>query len=224
MEFIAELCDHERATGGGRSSASDSQRKRDIRAAGYPASDSVDGNAHSGWAVGGHAGKPCEITWTLAQPLPWPMDRPLRLILEQNHGSEHLLRGFQLSLAFDDTPPEQLAQRRREYAAQAYAKWLQMVGAQTGAWQLLKPTNVAANMARLEPQNDGSYLAIGDISKRDEYQFQLNLEAGTTALMIEGLTDPSLPKRGPGRTYYEGPYRRLFPERGHPSKARMTRA
>ncbi len=177
---------------------------------GYPASDSVDGSAQSGWAVGGHAGKPCEITWTLAQPLPWPMDRPLRLILEQNHGSEHLLRGFQLSLAFDDTPPEQLAQRRREYAAQAYAKWLQMVGAQTGAWQLLKPTNVAANMARLEPQNDGSYLAIGDISKRDEYQFQLNLEAGTTALMIEGLTDPSLPKRGPGRTYYEGPIGDFF--------------
>lgn len=184
---------------------------------GYPASASVDNNDKSGWAVGGHDGKPCEITWTLAQPVAWPGDRRVQLILEQNHGAEHLLRGFQVSLAFAEgtastvgIPAVSLAQQREQYATKAFDKWLETTSSETGSWRLLKPKSLSANMARLEPQADGSYLAIGDISKRDEYRFQLDLEAGTTALMIEGLTDPSLPKRGPGRTYYEGPIGDFF--------------
>ena len=160
--------------------------------------------------MGGHDGKPCEIEWKLSQPVAWPSDKPLNLILEQNHGSEHLLRGFQLSLAFSRTPTQQLAAEGREQAEQSFSKWLDATREQVGSWRMLKPRAVSANMARLEPQSDGSYLAIGDISKRDEYQFQLDLEPGTTALMIEGMVDPSLPKRGPGRTYYEGPIGDFF--------------
>ncbi len=177
---------------------------------GFPASATLDSDAKSGWAVAGHAGKDCEITWTLTKPLAWPVEDSLQLILEQNFGSHHLLRGFELSLAFDATPPEQLAQQRIENVRASFAKWLDNTRPQIATWQLENPQGVSANMARLQPQSDGSYLAIGDISKRDEYQFQMNLAAGTTAIMIEGLTDPSLPKRGPGRTYYEGPLGDFF--------------
>ncbi len=140
----------------------------------------------------------------LSQPLDYPNERPIRLILDQNHGTEHLLRGFKIELSFDQAPPEETVRQRHERASAAFAQWVETTRSHTGSWSLVKPSAVAANMARLEPQSDGSYLAIGDISKRDEYQFQMSLEAGTTAIMIEGLTDPSLPKRGPGRTYYEG--------------------
>ncbi len=113
-------------------------------------------------------------------------------------------------LSRDANSPAAIARLRQETATKAFEQWVKKTSEQTGTWKLLKPVAVSANMARLEPQPDGSYLAIGDISKRDEYQFQLNLDAGTTAIMIEGLTDPSLPKRGPGRTYYEGPIGDFF--------------
>ncbi len=135
---------------------------------GYPASASIDDNDKSGWAVGGHDGQVCEITWTLSQPLAWPSELPMKLILEQNHGSEHLLRGFELSFAFSeaapsttanaDNTPETLANLREELATKAFDKWLQSTREQTGRWQLLKPKSVSANMARLEPQDDGSFL------------------------------------------------------------------
>lgn len=194
----------------GNSASSLSSASATYEQPGYPASASIDREAKTGWAVGGHDGKPCEITWTVSPSVTWPSETPVRLIIDQNHGSEHLIRRFEVSLAFDETPDELVAQRRDEYATKAYTQWLSTARQETGNWKLLKPKDVSANMARLEPQSDGSFVAIGDISKRDEYQFRLNLEAGTTAIMIEGLIDPSLPKRGPGRTYYEGPIGDFF--------------
>lgn len=156
--------------------------------------------AKTGWAVGGHDDKPCEIEWTLARPVAWPTDKPINLILEQNHGSEHLLRGFQLSLAFSQTPTEQLAVQGRSKPINRFPNGSMPRVSKSVLGNFSNHGPCAANIAPLEPQSDGSYLAIGDISKRDEYQFQLELEPGTTGLMIEGLVDSSLPRRGPGRT------------------------
>ncbi|MCC6510926.1 MAG: DUF1549 domain-containing protein, partial [Pirellulaceae bacterium] len=179
--------------------------------ASYEAGGTLDDDDKSGWGVAGHAGMPCEITWYLSQPVPWPSKGSLALVLEQQLGGSHLLRGFELSLGLASPAPNGLAQLRREHLRQAYQKWLQTTRPSVAQWRLLKPDRVQANMARLEPQSDGSFLAIGDISKRDEYLFDLSdLPAETTAIMIEGLPDASLPRRGPGRTYYEGPIGDFF--------------
>ncbi len=95
-------------------------------------------------------------------------------------------------------------------------QWITSQSQELADWKLLNPVtaevqSMQPDLARLERQTDGSFLAIGDISKRDEYIFQLNdLPTETTAVMIEAMTDPSMPKRGPGRTYYEGPIGDFF--------------
>ncbi len=168
---------------------------------GYPAADSVDARDQSGWAVAGHAGKPCEVTWLLTTPFASKPGQAFQLTLEQKFGGKHLLRGFEVSLLY--ASPQATT---GDHAQRQFGEWLRSQGNKSAYWHLVKPAEARANLARLEPQSDGSYLAIGDITKRDEYTFDLKeLPLGTTALMIEALTDPSLPKRGPGRTYYEGP-------------------
>ena len=54
-------------------------------------------------------------------------------------------------------------------------------------------------------------LASGDQTKRDVYRSTLdNPLPRITALRIEALPDDSLPKRGPGRIAYEGPFGDFF--------------
>ena len=51
-----------------------------------------------------------------------------------------------------------------------------------------------------------AYLGSGDITKADTYH--ITIATGTdpvTAIRLEALPDPSLPRHGPGMAYYEGP-------------------
>jgi len=68
-------------------------------------------------------------------------------------------------------------------------------------WTVLKPESVtSANGVTLTPRPDGSILASGTNPATDTYMLVVrNLPAGTTALRLEVLPDPSLPKSGPGR-------------------------
>lgn len=196
----------------------------------FDARGTLDDDPKSGWGVGGHASNPCEITWFLSEPLPFPRDAlanasgaaptidaasneaaGLKLVLEQAYGSSHLLRGFEISLGVSDDSDEKLAAARRQQLSADLGSWLASVKADMASWQLLKPSKAKANLARLEPQADGSFLAIGDITKRDEYTFEIQqLPRGTAAVMAEAMVDSSMPKRGPGRTYYEGPIGDFF--------------
>ena len=64
-----------------------------------------------------------------------------------------------------------------------------------------------ANMPRLAVLPDQSILASGDQTKSDRYEIVLeNLPSDITALRLEAFPDASLPKRGPGRIFYEGPF------------------
>jgi hypothetical protein len=75
------------------------------------------------------------------------------------------------------------------------------------AWKVLKPAKLDGGPhTKLTIQGDGSIMARGDAMKQDRYTLTLaDLPAGTTAIRIEALPDDSLPARGPGRAYYEGP-------------------
>ena len=69
------------------------------------------------------------------------------------------------------------------------------------SWTLLTPQKVESKHgATLIRQSDGSYLATGANPAKDVYIFDTPVPAeGTTAFLLECLTDPSLPGGGPGR-------------------------
>jgi hypothetical protein len=69
------------------------------------------------------------------------------------------------------------------------------------AWKVLEPVNAtAAAGTTLTPQNDYSLLATGQSPSTEIYtvEFETPL-TGIAAVRLETLTDPSLPKTGPGR-------------------------
>ena len=67
-------------------------------------------------------------------------------------------------------------------------------------WRVLEPISASAGKARLTLRDDGSILAGGEIADGDTYTIvaQTGLPE-ITAVMLEALTDDSLPSRGPGR-------------------------
>lgn len=108
--------------------------------------------------------------------------------------------------ALPDKFPAANGKSPRESADAAFADWLKAERARGLAWTALKPSEAKSNLPLLTIRLDASILASGDISKSDTYELVLpNVPAGTTALRLEALPDDSLPARGPGLCYYEGP-------------------
>src|SRR5438128_1022343 len=72
----------------------------------------------------------------------------------------------------------------------------------TGSRPETRPTSTLPLLTIL---GDGSVLASGDQNKRDVYDLTYRTDLlGITALRLEVLPDDSLPRHGPGRTFYEG--------------------
>ena len=88
-----------------------------------------------------------------------------------------------------------------------FAAWLAAERPKATAWTVVRPTALDAGPhSKLTVQADGSILATGDAQKRDVYTLTLPpLPAGVAAVRIEALPHDSLPARGPGRAFYEGP-------------------
>ncbi len=88
-----------------------------------------------------------------------------------------------------------------------FSAWVASQSKQAARWTLLKPTAATSGIPTLTIQDDGSILASGDQSKRDVYEVTLDPAGlkGITAIRLEVLPDPRLPKHGPGRVSYEGP-------------------
>ncbi len=78
-------------------------------------------------------------------------------------------------------------------------------------WTRLVPSDARSNLPLLEIDRDGVVTSSGDQSKRDLYEITLRtLPQGTQAIRIDAITDENLPRRGPGRIYYEGPFGDFF--------------
>lgn len=96
----------------------------------------------------------------------------------------------------------------RAHLEQRLAAWLRETEARSVDWRPLVPAAARANLPLLSIQEDGSVLASGDQSKRDTYELTYAAPPGgwrgVTALRLEALTDPRLPRGGPGRVFYEG--------------------
>ncbi len=71
----------------------------------------------------------------------------------------------------------------------------------------MRPDSAKATLPHLQVLPDDSILASGDESKSDRYEIAFeHLPSVLTAIRLEALPDASLPKRGPGRVFYEGPF------------------
>jgi hypothetical protein len=88
----------------------------------------------------------------------------------------------------------------------AFTQWLSEKRAHAVEWHTLRPIDMKTNLPLLTLRDDGSILGSGDITKSDTYDltFRSALK-NITAIRLEALPDESLPARGPGLGFYEGP-------------------
>src|SRR5205823_3654742 len=96
--------------------------------------------------------------------------------------------------------------RRREHLERKFDAWLQREAARTVRWTVLRPIEAKSNLPHLTALGDDSILASGDQTKSDAYRLRFRTDLrGITAIRLEVLPDERLPRRGPGRVFYEGP-------------------
>jgi hypothetical protein len=137
----------------------------------------------------------------IAGPVRWT------ITLDQQHGTQHTLGKFRISLGQhnDDPRPEEL--RRKDHLEKKFAAWTERETKRAVNWTVLRPIEAKANMPILTILDDDSILATSDQTKRDVYDLKFKTDLkGINAIRIEALPDDRLPNRGPGRIYYEGPF------------------
>jgi Protein of unknown function (DUF1553)/Protein of unknown function (DUF1549)/Planctomycete cytochrome C len=175
---------------------------------GFPAAHAIDGDPKTGWAV--HVAGLWNVnraaTFHLERPLGFPGGTRWTIRLDQRHGTQHTLGRFRLRLGQRQPADRPLEVRRRENLERPFNDWLRQEGEQAVRWTVLRPAEAKSNLPLLTVLDDGSVLASGDMSKRDVYDLVFRGDGrGVTAVRLEVLPDPSLPKHGPGRVWYEGP-------------------
>jgi hypothetical protein len=131
--------------------------------------------------------------------------------LDQHHGQHHTLGRLRLSVGRELEDPRPIELRRREQRERKFQEWIDREAARAVRWTELRPVQTRSNLPLLSILDDNSVLASGDQSKSDTYElcFRSDL-AGITAIRLEVLPDDRLPKHGPGRVYYEGPFGDFF--------------
>lgn len=181
---------------------------------GFEASQSIDGDLTTGWAVdtgNGVAAAPI-LTATLnseqlqKQPGAGEKDSHLllRIRLRQNYGAAHTLQALRIK-AGRLRNTEELNHERTQAVDQNFARWLDEQRRFMVEWSPLKPLTLKSNLPYLRVLDDDSVLATGDTTKQDHYEIILSpASEPLTALRLEALPDERLPGNGPGTTYYEG--------------------
>lgn len=185
----------------------------DFSQEGFPAVNSIDGDTKTGWAI--HGPDPWNVTRTITFSLAEPIDiaggARWTITLDQQHGTGHTIGGMRISLGEMRADERSVEARRRENLENKFNAWLEAQRKDAVQWTVLPPTSVASNMPKLEVLDDGSVLASGDQSKRDEYYLDLRGDLrGVSAIRLEVLPDERLPQGGPGRVYYEGAFGDFF--------------
>jgi hypothetical protein len=185
----------------------------DVAQDGFPAAHAIDGKSETGWAihVPGVWNVSRAATFTLEKPVGFKGGTRWTIRLEQQYGKGHTLGRFRLSLGRRVDDQRSIEVRRREHLERQFTDWQKREAAQGVRWTVLRPTEAKSGLPKLTVQEDCSVLASGDLSKRDIYDllFRTDLK-GISALRLEVLPDPSLPRGGPGRVYYEGAFGDFF--------------
>jgi hypothetical protein len=180
---------------------------------GFPAAHAIDGNTKTGWAIHG-PGKwnvNRTVKFTLQKPSGFPGGTRWTIKLDQQHGTQHTIGRLRLSLGNRVEDKRPLEVRRREHLERQFSAWLERESARAVRWTVLRPVEAKSNMPLLKVLDDDSVLASSDQTKRDVYDLKYRTDLrGITAVRLEVLPHDSLPQRGPGRIYYEGPIGDFF--------------
>jgi hypothetical protein len=171
----------------------------------FPPEHAFDGNAKTGWAVDGQGRKDRTATFFFDKPLTSTGGTRLTIKLDQAYGGQHTIAKFRVSLG---KTVEQVESDQQRSAARerSFAAWQEAAEKNAVAWTPLRPTSATSNLPILTVLDDHSVFSTGDISKSDTYELKFQPgTTGITAIRLEGIPDPRLPRGGPGRVYYEGP-------------------
>jgi hypothetical protein len=179
----------------------------DFAQAMFPVEHAFDGNNKSGWAVDGQGRKDRTATFVFEKPVGFEGGTRLTIKLDQQYGGKHTIARLRASLGKPAEVTASLVERRRAALNKSFASWREQAEKNAVVWKQLRPTALASTLPILTIQDDDSVFSSGDMNKSETYTVTLRPEmAGITAIRLEGIPDPRLPKNGPGRVYYEGPF------------------
>jgi len=191
-----------------RASADFSQEKFDVAQA-------IDGNMKTGgWAIHGPGvwNVNRTATFVLAQPGGFT-DKTARwtIKLEQQYGTQHTLGKFRISLGRRNSENGSLEEQRRKHFDEKFAAWLAETQKSLIRWETPQIVATTSNLPLLTVEENGVVFVSGDMSKSDLYELTLKSSLKEiVAVRLEALPDDRLPKHGPGRVYYEGPFGDFF--------------
>lgn len=185
----------------------------DFEQSGFPVKNAFDGKEDTGWAIAGEGAWNINrrATFQLAQGAGFPGGTTFEVRLVQRHGGQHVLGRVRWSLGVEESDGRPVEERRREHLATHFAAWTERESARVRAWTPLPPVAATSTVPVLTLEAEHTIFASSDMTKSDTYEVKLrNPLSRITALRLEVLTDDRLPRRGPGRVYYEGPFGDFF--------------
>lgn len=174
----------------------------------FPPTDMLDGNPKTGWAIHGpgewNVNRAATITFAEPQQGVTGKERWI-VTIRQDYGTQHTLGKLRLSWGTtphaDDAKPLPPSPRDTQFAL-----WYARNRERSVQWHALEPVSAKSNLPRLTIEPNNTIFASGDFSKRDVYDLQFKTKlTRITAIKLEVLPDPRLPKQGPGAISYEGP-------------------
>jgi len=185
----------------------------DFSQTGFPVEHAFDGKPETGWAVAGQGNWNINrrATFRLSQPVGFPGGTRFTVRLVQNYGSQHLLGRVRISFGAEKPDPRPANERRQERFTRELDRWQREEATRARSWTVLHPLSATSTVPVLSIQKDGSVFVSSDQTKSDTYSLAYRSELrGITAIRLEVLPDPRLPRGGPGRVYFEGPFGDFF--------------
>ncbi|MEO6435740.1 MAG: DUF1553 domain-containing protein, partial [Tepidisphaeraceae bacterium] len=166
----------------------------------FDVAKAIDDTIDKGWAISGSEGTPRTAAFYTPEKLAGK--RKLIFTLRQQH-KDHTLGKFRLSVGRMPpplaTPPT--PQERESFLALKQTQWEESVAPKSVNWAILNPCRFTRRHdATITKLDDKSLLFTGDNFYREEYKLEYDTDAKhITALRLEVLPHPDLPKGGPGR-------------------------
>jgi hypothetical protein len=173
----------------------------------FPVEHAFDGNGKTGWAVDGQGRKDRTAVFYFEKPVGFAAGTKFTVKLEQQYGGKHTIARLRASLGKPAEVTATVAERRKAALDKAFSDWQMKAEKDAVVWKQLRPTALSSTLPVLTLEDDDSVFSSGDIGKSDTYTVALKPGLkGITAIRLEGIPDPRLPRNGPGRVYYEGAF------------------
>ncbi len=185
----------------------------DFEQGGFPARDSLDGKRDTGWGISGDGNWNINrrATFRFETPVAFPGGARFQVRLVQSYGSQNVLGRARLSFGVEKPDARSMEERRSDNLARRFEAWQQREAGRARSWTRLRPVEARSRIPVLTVEDDASVFVSSDQTKSDTYELKFHPGLKTiTAIRLEVLPDDRLPRRGPGRVAYEGPFGDFF--------------